>query len=155
MEDFRPRIKKRMSYLKYFICCVALIGAYDYFMIRNMGEKSVAQMVVIIFQIVILVGSGIASCVYLMKLRNCLWDEEKLRLLYAQENEEKVQLFVKKSGMPMILATSMVMILVGAVAAYFSIIVFYTLIIAAAGQLLAVAWIYFLMFKKSKKSKKN
>ena len=151
MEEFKQKIQKRMIYLRSFIVCVALIGAYDYFMIRNIGEKSAAQMVAIGFQIVILVGIGILACVYLMKLRNTLWDEDKMKLLYAQENDENTKVFLQKSGMPMILVTSMGMILVGAIMAHFSIAIFYTLILAAVVQLAAVIRVYF-YYKKKKKN---
>ena len=151
MEEFKQKVQKRMVYLKSFIVCVALIGAYDYFMIRNTGEKSAAQIVAIGFQIIILVGIGILACVYLMKLRNALWDEEKMRLLYARENDENTKVFLQKSGMPMMLVTSMGMILVGAIMAHFSITIFYTLILAAAAQLAAIVRVYFYYKRRNKR----
>lgn len=148
MEEFKRELKKRISYLRCFIIMIALIGAYDYFMIRNTGEKSIPQKVAIGFQICILVGIGILACIYLIKLSSTIWSEDKMKLLYAAEHDEKMQLFLKKSGMPMVLITSMVMVLVGAVAAYFSIVVFYTLITAAVLQLAAVTGIYFYLGRK-------
>ena len=49
----------------------------------------------------------------------------------------------------------MCMVLVGAVAAYFSIIIFYTLIAAAALQMAAVAGIYFSIKRKQGKENKK
>lgn len=145
MEIFKQELKKRIAYLRWFIIVLALVGAYDYFMIRNIGEKTVAQKAAIGVQIFILVGIGVLACIYLIKLISTTADEEKLRLLYAQENDEGAKLFREKAGLPMILITSMVMVLIGAVAAYFSVAVFYTLIGAAVLQLGAVVGIYFYM----------
>ena len=155
MEEFKKEVRNRMHYLQGFTAVVALIGAYDYFMIRNMVQKSISQKVAIGFQIVILIGIGILACIYLLKLGNAICNEEKLALLYARENEEHIEIFLKKSGMPMILITSMCMVLVGAVAAYFSIIIFYTLIAAAALQMAAVAGIYFSIKRKQGKENKK
>ncbi|MDO4454720.1 MAG: hypothetical protein Q4B90_09530 [Eubacteriales bacterium] len=155
MEGFKKEIRKRMHCLQGFIAAAALIGAYDYFMIRNMVQKSISQKVAIGFQIVILVGVGILACIYLIKLGNTICNEEKLALLYARENEEHIEKFLKKSGMPMILITSMCMVLAGAVAAYFSILMFYTLVAAAALQMAAVAGVYFSVKRKQAKENKK
>lgn len=155
MEEFKQEVQKRIYYLRGFIAVIALIGAYDYFMVRNTGQKSIPQKVAIGFQIVILVGIGILACIYMIKLSNTINSEEKLRLLYARENEEHIKIFLKKSGMPMILITSMCMVLVGAAAAHFSIVMFYTLIAAAVMQMATVTGIYFLLRKKQEKEKKK
>lgn len=155
MEEFKQEVRKRIYYLQGFMIAVALIGAYDYFMIRNTGPKSIPQKFAIGFQIIILVGIGILACIYMIKLSNIVNSEEKLRLLYARENEEHIKIFLKKSGMPMILITSMCMVLVGAVAAHFSIVMFYTLIVAAVMQMATVTGIYFLLRKKQEKEKKK
>lgn len=155
MEEFKQAVQKRIYYLRGFIAIIALIGAYDYFMVRNTGQKSVPQKVAIGFQIVILVGIGILACIYMIKLSNTVKSEEKVRVLYARENEEHIKIFLKKSGMPMILITSMCMVLVGAAAAHFSIVMFYTLIAAAVMQMATVTGIYFLLRKKQEKEKKK
>lgn len=148
MEEFKRELKRRITYIRWFIVVIALVGAYDYFMIRNTGEKSMAQKVAIGFQIAILVSIGILACIYLIKLTSTLWEEEKVRLLYAQENDDTVKLFREKAGMPMILITSMVMVLIGAIAAYFSIAVFYTLIITAVIQMAVVTGMFFYYKRK-------
>ncbi len=155
MEEFKQAVQKRIYYLRGFIAVIALIGAYDYFMVRNTGQKSVPQKVAIGFQIVILVGIGILACIYMIKLSNTVKSEEKVRVLYARENEEHIKIFLKKSGMPMILITSMCMVLVGAAAAHFSIVMFYTLIAAAVMQMATVTGIYFWLRKKQEKEKKK
>ena len=155
MEEFKQAVQKRIYYLRGFIAIIALIGAYDYFMVRNTGQKSVPQKVAIGFQIVILVGIGILACIYMIKLSNTVKSEEKVRVLYARENEEHIKIFLKKSGMPMILITSMCMVLVGAAAAHFSIVMFYTLIAAAVMQMATVTGIYFWLRKKQEKEKKK
>ena len=148
MEEFKRELKRRIAYIRWFIAAIALVGAYDYFMIRNTGEKSMAQKVAIGFQIAILVAIGILACIYLIKLTSTLWEEEKVRLLYAQENDDTVKLFREKAGMPMILITSMVMVLIGAIAAYFSIAVFYTLIITAVIQMAVLTGMFFYYKRK-------
>ncbi len=155
MEAFKRELKKRIAYIRWFIIALALIGAYDYFMIRNTGEKTIAQKVAIGFQIAILVAIGILACIYLIKLTSTLWDEEKVRLLYAQEHDDTMKRFQEKAGMPMILISSMAMVLIGAVAAYFSIAVFYTLIAAAAAQMAAVTAMFFYYTRKKEKSQKT
>ena len=74
-----------------------------------------------------------------------------MRLLYARENDENTKVFLQKSGMPMMLVTSMGMILVGAIMAHFSITIFYTLILAAAAQLAAIVRVYFYYKRRNKR----
>jgi hypothetical protein len=63
-------------------------------------------------------------------------DERKLKMAYNRENDERMKAIRAKAGMPMLLITSVMMVIAAIIAGYFNIVVFYTLTAAAMMQLL-------------------
>ena len=72
-----------------------------------------------------------------MRLSLILKDETKLRQQFNLENDERLKAIRAKSGMPMLIFTSLAMVIAGMIAGFFNETVCLTLIIAAACQLLA------------------
>jgi hypothetical protein len=71
----------------------------------------------------------------IIKLSRAINDETKLRVLYNKEHDERLIAIRNKAGAPMIIITSVLMIIAAIIAGYFNIIVFYTLVAAVAAQL--------------------
>ena len=72
----------------------------------------------------------------MIKYRAALKDEAKLRLLYNQENDERMQAIRAKAGIPMVLILSLALVLGGMVIGYWNETVFVVLIGVALFQLL-------------------
>jgi len=73
----------------------------------------------------------------LIRYRRILRDEQALKAAYYREHDERSQAIRAKAGAPMILVTSVLMIVAGMVASYFNPIIFYSLFLAALCQLVA------------------
>lgn len=74
--------------------------------------------------------------IWMIKYRAALKDEAKLRLLYNQENDERMQAIRAKAGIPMVLILSLALVLGGMVIGYWNETVFVVLIGVALFQLL-------------------
>lgn len=82
----------------------------------------------------------------IIQYRKILHDEAKLRLNYNKENDERTKEIRRRSGMPMVLIFSVLMILAGVIAGYFNETIFITLLAAALCQMLisAIVKVYYL-----------
>jgi hypothetical protein len=84
----------------------------------------------------------------LFQHRRILTDETKLRLSYNRENDERVKAIRAKSGFPMVIILSMLLIFAGMVAGYFNTTVFAVLVAAALFQMFVCAVVKFYYLKK-------
>ena len=86
------------------------------------------------------VGVGASGIIILaetlFRYRRALKDEEKLRLLYNQENDERMKAIRAKAGVPMVLVLSLALVLGGMVIGYWNETIFVVLICVALFQLL-------------------
>jgi hypothetical protein len=71
----------------------------------------------------------------MFRLRKIVKNPTELQKLYNKENDERLALIRQKSGMPIIMITSGIMILAAVVAGYINETVFFTLIAAAMAQI--------------------
>ena len=71
----------------------------------------------------------------IIRYNRALGDERHLQLLYNREHDERMRLIRQKAGMPILMVTSLGMVVAGVVAGYFNAVVFMTLIGAALIQL--------------------
>ena len=74
--------------------------------------------------------------IWMIKYRAALKDEAKLRLLYNQENDERMSAIRAKAGIPMVLILSLVLVLGGMVIGYWNETIFVVLVGVALFQLL-------------------
>ena len=87
------------------------------------------------FQQGLILAIGVLSLINFIKYSATLKSEQKMQLLYNNENDERQRLIRQKAGMPMLMIVSAIMIFSAIVAGYFNSTVFYTLVIAAIIQL--------------------
>lgn len=94
-------------------------------------------------------AAGSLALVYMMaKYRRALSDEQKLKTLYNQENDERMKAIRAKAGVPMVLILSLLLVLVGNIIGYFNETVFLVLICVALFQLFASAAVKLYYMKK-------
>lgn len=136
MEQFKTKIKGRISLFKVMTMMAVAFGSYDVFVVGNSETERLAEGAVAGFQSGIILGVGIIALAQVVKLSMIIKDEKKLKLLYNKEHDERLKAIRSKAGMPMLMITSIMMLIAAIVAGYFNTTVFSTLVIAAIVQLL-------------------
>lgn len=132
MERFQQQIKKRIIVLK--IALVPLV-----FLLMNTHTNwialPVANVNVLNFQQGILVGVTFLFCVYLFRYRASVNNEDALILLYNQEHDERQISIRRKAGVPVLLITSITMLLLSIIIGYYNVTIFYVLAITGVVQI--------------------
>ena len=135
MEQFKLRIKRRIILFSGAALVTAVLCIYDFFILRYSEKGSMAEGMVSGFQFGLILGMGKLALIQVIKLSKAIKDDKKLKMLYNKEHDERLKLIRSKSGMPMLLITSVLMIIAAIVSGYFNTTVFLTLLIAAMAQL--------------------
>ena len=132
MEQFRKKIKTRMILISIVLLVFVAILLYNQFGASEALKDSLAFS----FQCGLSASGSLVLVFWLVKNRRALADEAKLRLLYNQENDERMSAIRAKAGIPMVLILSMALVLGGMIIGYFNETVFVILIGVALFQLL-------------------
>ena len=144
MEQYRKKLKLRM-----LIFSVVMLFCVVILLINQIGTIDTdTETIAISFQKGFATSGIIILALTLFKYRRALSDEEKLRLLYNQENDERMKVIRAKAGVPMVLILSMALVLGGMVIGYWSETIFIVLICVALFQLLASIVVKFYYMKK-------
>jgi hypothetical protein len=101
---------------------------------RN-SEAGMAAGMVDGFRLGLIMGILGLSLINIIKLTRTLRDDKRIKMYYNQINDERMKAIRSKAGMPLLLQLSVLMLIAGIIAGYFSKTVFLTLIITAAVQL--------------------
>ena len=75
------------------------------------------------------------ALIRIIRYRKALRNDKELQIQYNKENDERMKAIPAKAGMPMILISSIIMVIAGIIIGYSNMVVFYTLIAAAVIQL--------------------
>lgn len=129
------RIERRIIIFSGMILVAVALGVYAIFAMDNSEEAIMADGIVSGFQFGIIFGIGILALLQIIKLSRVIKDETNLKMLYNQEHDERLKTIRSKAGMPMLMITSIIMLIAANIIGYFNIVVFYTLVIAAIVQL--------------------
>ena len=132
MEQFRKKIKTRMLLISIVLLVFVAILLYNQFGASDALKNSLAFS----FQCGLSASGSLVLVFWLVKNRRALSDEAKLRLLYNQENDERMSAIRANAGIPMVLILSMTLVLGGMIIGYFNETVFVVLIGVALFQLL-------------------
>lgn len=137
MEKFRATVKRRIVISSGMALVTMVLGAYSIYSIIISGVSTATHSdgFVAGFQFGLIVSIFGFSVFDIIKLSLAINDETKLKVLYNKEHDERLKAIRNKAGAPMIVVTSVLMVLAAIVAGYFNIVVFYTLVIAVAAQL--------------------
>lgn len=136
MEQYKEKIKRRIMLFSVGVLGAAILCIYDFFVMRNLEMESMRPTMVVGFQFGLILGIGMLSLIQVIKLSKIIKDDKKLKILHNKEHDERLILIRSKSGMPMLLITSVLMIIVAIVYGHFNTTVFITLVLAAMIQLL-------------------
>lgn len=132
MEQFRKKLKTRLVLLCAVLLLFVAILLYNQFGAPDTLKNSLAFS----FQCGFSASGSLVLVFWLMKYRVALKDEAKLRLLYNEENDERMSAIRAKAGIPMVLILSLTLVLAGMVIGYWNATVFVVLIGVALFQLL-------------------
>jgi len=132
MDKYRKNLKMRIALLTIPVLLAVGLCIYDVFF----ASEAIKESFIFGFQCGGCTAIGLLSIVLIIRTRAILRDETKLKLQYNKEHDERLKAIRAKAGMPLLLITSIVMIIAGIIAGYFDSIMFYTLIAAALFQML-------------------
>ena len=132
MELFQKKLKFRMLLFGILILfCLVII------LINQLGTVlTYTECLAYSFQRGFSAAGILVLVIWMIKYRAALKDEAKLRLLYNQENDERMQAIRAKAGIPMVLILSLALVLGGMVIGYWNETIFVVLVGVALFQLL-------------------
>jgi len=136
MELFKKKIRQRILLLTSMIITILALGIRSFSVINDSIAINNHHEFVSGFQFGLIWGLEIIALFQIVRLRTIIKDEQKLKILYNKENDERLKVIRSKSGMPMILFTTLLIIVAAIIAGYYNFLVFITLVIVAASQLL-------------------
>ena len=132
MEKYKQVLKIRIVLLTILVLLVLGLGIYDVFFANEATRESF----IFSFQCGTSIAVGLISAVLIIRFKQALKDDAKLKVQYNKENDERLKAIRAKAGIPILLFTSVGMIVAGIIAGYFNSTIFITLIIAASFQML-------------------
>lgn len=132
MEKYKKTLKLRMVLLGIMVLLAVGLSVFNVFFATEEMQNSY----LFGFQCGAATGFGIFSLIMLIKYSKIIKDENKLKLEYNKDNDERTKAIMAKAGLPMMLYTSVAMILAGVVIGYFNEVAFKTLVFAAMAQLI-------------------
>jgi hypothetical protein len=143
MERFRTKVKRRIAISSGMAFIAMVLGVFSTYSIIITDHSSATHSdgFVAGFQFGLIVSIFGLAVFDIIKLSLAINDETKLRILYNKEHDERLIAIRNKAGAPMIVITSVMMIIAAIIAGYFNIVVFYTLVFAVAAQLLVSAMV--------------
>jgi hypothetical protein len=133
MELFKKKLKLRMLLFGILILfCLVII------LINQIGTVlTYTECLALSFQRGFSTAGILVLVTWMMKYRSALKDENKLRLLYNAENDERMKAIRAKAGVPIVLVLSLTLVLAGMIIGYWNATVFIVLVCVALFQLLA------------------
>lgn len=147
MGKFKQSIKRRIMLLSLLVIICLGLGIQNFLMTGTTENGNMSDGTVSGFQFGLIFGIEIRAIIEIIMLTRTMKDDKKIKLLYNKENDERMKSIRSKAGMPMVMITSLMMIIAAIAAGYFNIVVFYTLVIAAMVQLTIGATIKLYLMK--------
>lgn len=144
MDQFGKKLKMRIVWLSVLSLTTVLMGVYDVFFV----PETLKNMAVFEFQGGALAAICILSSIQIIKYKKILKDDNKLKLEFNKENDERFKTIKSKAGIPIVPIFSVLMIITGIVAGYYNVEVFYILIIVAMCQVVISGIIKLIYMKR-------
>lgn len=143
MEKYKKIMIVRMFLLSILALLAVGLGIYDVFL----ATAEIKASEIFEFQCGITTAFGILALLRIIRYRKALRNDKELQIQCNKENDERIKAIRVKAGMPMILISSIIMIIAGIIIGYSNMVVFYTLIAAAVIQLVIVCITKFIYTK--------
>lgn len=144
MEKYRKNLILRIFLLSFVVLLATGLGIFNVFG----TNENIKENIIFDFQCGFITGLGLVSVILIIRYSKAVKDSDKLKILFNKENDERLKYIKSKSGMPMLLITSVIMIFSGTIFGYFNTTVFYTLIVASMCQLLIAGIVKMVYMKK-------
>lgn len=144
MEKYRKNLIFRIITLSFVVLLAVGLGIFNVFG----AKEQIKENVIFGFQCGFIIGLELVSVILIIRYSKAVKDMKKLEVLFNKENDERIRYIKSKAGMPMLLITSVIMILCGTVLGYFNTTVFYTLITASMCQLFTACIVKMVYLKK-------
>lgn len=132
MSNYKKVLKVRIVLCGILAIIMMGLGVWEFMLL----EAGTHNNEILAFQLGIVVGIVFLSIMVLIRTCRILRDEKKIQEEYIRVNDERYKAIRGKAGVPIILITSILMVIAGIVAGYFNITVFWTLIAAAICQMI-------------------
>lgn len=135
METYKKTLKKRKML---YGAAILLNLCLSFFIMYKSGVKELPANIANIFEFLsgFMAGLSILLAVVLLRYNRAMSDSRRMKEAYIKENDERLILVRQKSGAPILIITSVIMMLAGVLAGCFNSTVFCTLVAAAICQLL-------------------
>ena len=144
MEQYRKKLRTRIILFSFLLLLFAGLLLYNQFGAPDTIKDSLSFS----FQCGFSAAGSLVLVYMFVKYQRALSDEQKLKVLYNQENDERMKTIRAKAGVPMVVILSLLLVLVGNIVGYFNETVFFVLICVAIFQLFASAAVKFYYMKK-------
>jgi len=129
MEKYKKVVRKRISWVIIStLLVVTLVLCMHFFVIKSVNGASGNLFSFLEGGVI---GLDLVALFYMIQYRKALENDEKLKKMYNEEHDERIQFIRQKAGFPVFTAAGVVMIVGGVVAGYISSTVSYTM--AACG----------------------
>ncbi|MBN1892457.1 MAG: hypothetical protein JW780_06710 [Clostridiales bacterium] len=136
MENYRKKIQRKMVFLGLLVLTAVALGVYNVFFESDPGASDFASGVLPGFRSGLAIALGGFALIQMIGYRQAIGDEKKLKELYNKAHDERLSAIRAKAGMPLLLITSVLMMIAAMVAGPLNITVFYSLLAASLAQLL-------------------
>ena len=131
MEKYKRTINNRIYLLALVVLIAVALGIFDAFF----ATSEIKSSIIFSFQCGLTSAMGLISLALIAHYRIALSNEKSIKMLFNKENDERMKAIKYKAGMPMLLITSVLMIIAAVIIGYFNVTVFYTLLAASLCQL--------------------
>ncbi len=143
MNKYKKNLIIRMCVLSFVVLVAIFLGIFDVFF----ATVEIKTSMFFGFQCGLLLAMGMLAILLIIRYKKAMESEEKLQLLFNKENDERMKNIKSKAGMPMLLITSFIIIIIAVIIGYFNVVVFYTLIAVALCQLVAACIVKFIYMR--------
>lgn len=136
MEKYSKKVRIKMVLLSLLALTAVALGIYNVFFEGDTEASGFSAGMLSGFRTGMAIGIGFFALIRLFFLGKAIRDEKTLKELYNKEHDERLREIRAKAGMPLLLITSVLMLIAALIAGPLNVTVFYTLLIAASVQLL-------------------
>jgi hypothetical protein len=148
MEKYRKRVRIKMVLLALLALTAVALGIFNVFFEGDAEATGFSAGMLSGFRTGLAIGIGFFALIRLLFLGKAIRDEKALKELYNKEHDERLREIRAKAGMPILLITSVLMLIAALIAGPLSVPIFYTLLIASSVQLLISLFVKMYYLKK-------
>lgn len=136
MENYRKQIQRKMILLGLLALTAVALGIYNVFFESDPGTSDFEAGVLPGFRTGLAIALGGLALIQMIRYGQVIRDEKKLKELFNKAHDERLSAIRAKAGIPLLLITSVLIMIAAMIAAPLNITVFYSLLLATFGQLL-------------------